>query len=373
MANIKYLAILVAVCLLVAPVVANPIWKTAQPDYPWSFPQDHWAHQGYKTEWWYFTGHLTATDGRRFGYQFTFFRVGLLTAKPDVNSEWAVRNLIMGHASISDLDRNDHRFSEVLYRATPLLGGFGAYPEPIIAWSRGPAGTEGNWQLQWNGNAFDFDMRDDAQNIAFSLSTQPIKPLIFQGLNGYSRKDKDAAAASQYYSFTRLHTSGQVSLDGVTWDVTGESWMDKEFSSNQLASHQVGWDWFSLQLDDQREVMLYMLRHQNGTIDFARGTVVKPDGKTTYLRQDDFTVTSQAQWKSPHTTGVYPAQWRISVPRENLEIEVTAEIADQENRSRLMATMHYWEGAVKILQQGKSVGKGYVELTGYGTSSRPAL
>lgn len=144
-------------------------------------------------------------------------------------------------------------------------------------------------------------------------------------------------------------------------------------STNQLASHQVGWDWFSLQLDDQREVMLYMLRHQNGTIDFARGTVVKPDGKTTYLRQDDFTVTSQAQWKSPHTTGVYPAQWRISVPRENLEIEVTAEIADQENRSRLMATMHYWEGAVKILQQGKSVGKGYVELTGYGTSSRPAL
>ncbi len=373
MSTIKFLVILVAICLLMTPVVSKQAWKTAQIDYPWSFPEDHWARQGYKTEWWYFTGHLTASDGRRFGYQFTFFRVGVLNAKSDTESEWGVRNLVMGHASISDLKQREHRFSEVLYRAMPMLGGFGTYPESTIAWSRGPAGTDGTWHLKWNGNAFDFDMQDDAQKMAFSLSTQPIKPLIFQGPKGYSRKDKNAASASQYYSFTRLQTTGQVQLDGKSWDVMGESWMDKEFSSNQLASHQVGWDWFSLQLDDQRDIMLYVLRHQNGTIDFARGTIVKPNGTSKYLGQNDFTVTGQARWKSPHTTGDYPSEWRISIPQEHLEIEVAAMMADQENRSRLMATMHYWEGAVKVLQQGQSIGKGYVELTGYGTSSRPAL
>jgi predicted secreted hydrolase len=358
---------------LLVPVAANAMWKTAQPDYHWSFPEDHWARQGYQTEWWYLTGHVEAEAGRRFGYQFTFFRIGVLAAKPDLDSSWAVRDLIMGHAAISDLDQNTHYFSEILYRATPLLGGFGTYPDPRIAWSRGPAGTDGNWQLRWNGDAFDVDMRDDAQHLAFSLSTHPVKPLVLQGPNGYSRKDREAAAASQYYSFTRLQTTGRIRIDGKTWAVSGESWMDKEFSSNQLAPHQVGWDWFSLQLDDQREIMLYLLRHQNGTLDFARGTVVKPDGQTTYLSHEAFRVTAEARWKSPHTSGAYPSQWRLVIPQEGLNLRIVAEMADQENRSRITSTMHYWEGAVRVQQDGKPAGKGYVELTGYGTSSRPAL
>ncbi len=361
------------VALLPGQILANAEWKTAHPDYRWSFPEDYWARQGYKTEWWYFTGHIEAENGRRFGYQFTFFRVGVLVKKPALDSAWVMRNLIMGHAAISDLDRNEHYFSEVLYRATPLLGGFGTYPEPIIAWSRGPAGTDGNWQLTWNGTAFDFSMKDDAQRIAFTLSTQPMKPLIFQGPNGYSPKDQDAAGASQYYSFTRLQTAGELRIGDQTWAMSGESWMDKEFGSNQLASHQVGWDWFSLQLDDRREIMLYLLRHENGTLDFARGTVVQPDGQTAYLERDAFTVTGQARWKSPHTTGVYPSRWRITIPGENLDLEIRADMADQENRSRMMTTMHYWEGAVQVLRNGQPIGRGYVELTGYGTASRPAL
>ena len=128
------------------PAAANN-WKQAQPDYAWSFPRDHWAHAGYKTEWWYFTGHLEGDDGRRFGYQFTFFRVGVLPTAPDTASAWTARDLIMGHAAISDLDGNDHRFSEVIYRAVPLLGGFGAWPDPLIAWSKSPAGTPGEWRL----------------------------------------------------------------------------------------------------------------------------------------------------------------------------------------------------------------------------------
>ena len=385
--------VLIALLILGAlnPAAADD-WKRAQPDYAWSFPRDHWAHEGYKTEWWYFTGHLTAEDGRRFGYQFTFFRVGVLPTAPDADSAWAAQDLIMGHAAISDLDGNEHRFSEVIYRAVPLLGGFGAWPQrasgasraqkrmqasevslPLIAWSRAPAGTPGKWRLSWNGSAFDFDMRDDAQGMSFSLSTRPEKPLVFQGPNGYSRKTQSGSGASLYYSFTRLRTSGHLSLNGQTWQVSGESWMDKEFFTSVLAPHQLGWDWFSLQLDDQREIMLFLLRRQDGTTDFASGTVVHPDGSTTYLDGSVFTVTSQAHWQSPHTEGIYPSRWSLSIPQEQLALEVVVEIADQENRSGLISTLHYWEGAVRVLQNGLQTGKGYVELTGYGTSSRPAL
>ena len=367
----RAIVVLLILCTL-CPVAAND-WKQAQPDYAWSFPRDHWSHEGYKTEWWYFTGHLRAGDGRRFGYQFTFFRVGVLPTAPDAESGWSARDLIMGHAAISDLDRNEHRFSEVIYRAVPLLGGFGAWPEPLIAWSRAPAGTSGKWRLLWNGSGFDFDARDDAQGMSFSLSTRPGKPLIFQGPNGYSRKTQSGSGASQYYSFTRLRTSGELSLDGQTWQVSGESWMDKEFFTSVLAPQQIGWDWFSLQLDDQREVMLFLLRHEDGSSDFASGTVVYPDGSTAYLDGNAFSIAGEARWQSPHTDGVYPSRWRLSIPREKLELEVMVEMADQENRSRLIDTLYYWEGAVRLLQNGTQMGKGYVELTGYGTSSRPAL
>jgi predicted secreted hydrolase len=358
---------------LSSSVADDVAWRLARPDYAWSFPQDHWARQGYKTEWWYFTGHLQATDGRRFGYQFTFFRIGILPLQPEVNSDWAAHNLIMGHAAISDLDQPGHYFSEVLYRAVPLLGGFGTYPEPQIAWSRGPAGTAHNWRLVWNGEAFDLAMHDSVRGFGFSLATRPGKGLVFQGPNGFSRKSEAPNKASQYYSFTRLQTSGHVTLGGKTWSVTGQSWMDKEFGSNQLGQDQVGWDWFSLQLHDQREIMLYILRGQNGTVDFARGTIVQADGRTVYLDRDAFRVTVHQHWKSPQTSSRYPSAWTLSIPREGLDFVVVPKLADQENRSRLLPTMHYWEGAVEILEQDRPIGNGYVELTGYGNASRPAL
>ena len=365
------LAALLFLCA-VFPLAAED-WKRAQPDYTWTFPRDHWSHGGYKTEWWYFTGHLRGEDGRRFGYQFTFFRVGVLPIAPTTGSDWSASDLIMGHAAVSDLDGNAHRFSEVIYRAIPLLGGFNAWPEPLIAWSRAPAGTPGKWRLSWNGSGFDFNVRDDAQGMSFSLSTRPGKPLVFQGPNGFSRKTQSGTGASLYYSFTRLQTNGRLSLDGRTWEVSGETWMDKEFFTSVMEPQQTGWDWFSLQLDDQREVMFFLIRQEDGSTDFASGTVIHPDGSTTYLDGTAFRVTVEEHWQSPHTGGVYPSRWRLSIPQEQLELQVVAELADQENRSDLIDSLYYWEGAVKLLQSGAQVGKGYVELTGYGTSSRPAL
>lgn len=364
---------LIAILWLAPGGATGVAWKVAQMDYVWSFPQDHWARSGYKTEWWYFTGHLQTATGRRFGYQFTFFRVGVLPAEPELNSDWRTTHLIMGHAALSDLSQKKHRFSEVLYRAIPLLGGFGRYPDTVIAWSRGPAGTNANWHLEWNGTAFDLSMSDVALGFGFALSTQPRKGLIFQGANGFSRKGEGTAAASQYYSFTRLKTVGSITLDGNSYQVTGQSWMDKEFGSNGLAENQVGWDWFSLQLDDRREIMLYILRDQKGDVDFAHGTVVDADGQVRYLNRDEFSIEVHKRWKSPKTSDIYPAHWNLVIPGTCLEIEVVPDMADQENRSRLVPEMHYWEGSVSVLQSREPIGKGYVELTGYGRSSRPAI
>jgi len=252
--------------LACAALVGAVDWEYAAPDYSWSFPRDHWAHREYRTEWWYFTGHLAAhgSPQRRFGYQFTLFRIGLLTEQPDLDSAWSTDSLIMGHAAVTDLEGREHRFSELLYRETPLLGQLGAFPDPLVAWVRGPVGTAEKWTLGWNGRAFDFAMADERQGIAFDLTTEPLKDLVLQGPNGFSRKGDEPEAASLYYSFTRLATEGSLRVDGEVLEVHGESWMDKEISSSQLAEGQQGWDWFSLQLADRRELMIYILRADDG-------------------------------------------------------------------------------------------------------------
>lgn len=365
--------------LLVAATLAaaqDTGWQAARPDYRWSFPRDHWAHPAYKSEWWYFTGQLTDTQdsSRHFGYQFTFFRVGVLPTAPDLESDWAASMLIMGHAAITDVTGGSHVFSEALYRAAPLLGGFGAEGDTMVAWSRGPAGTEERWTLRWRDGAFTFTMADRRRGIALNLSTGVSKPLVFQGPNGYSVKSAAGGLASEYYSLTRVATGGTLRIGGRDYTVNGTSWMDKEFGSNQLGRDQVGWDWFGLQLDDGRELMLFMMRDSTGATNFASATVVARDGATRYLGGGDFTVTSSAQWTSDSTKATYPARWTLSVPSERLELTVTPLVADQENRSEFLRRLFYWEGAVGIRDaSGRPFGRGFVELVGYGRGLRPAL
>ena len=356
------------------PGRSGTAWLAARPDFAWRFPRDHWSHPGYRTEWWYFTGHLTspADTTAQFGYQFTIFRIGLLPDAPSWRSTWAATDLVMGHAAVTDLRTGRHVFSEVLYRAVPLLGAFGGPWDPLLAWSLAPPGTPARWTLAWNGGGFDFAMRDDGQEIAFALSTRATKPLVFQGPNGYSRKGAADAAASQYYSFTRLATSGTLRVGPETLTVRGESWMDKEFGSNQLAGDQVGWDWFSLQLDDGRDVMLYVLRDAAGGASHANGTLVAADGRARWLEATDFSVVASARWRGPAGTE-YPARWRVRVPLAELDLEVAPRLADQENRSRLVPQLAYWEGGVDVRAAGRAVGRGYVELTGYGARTRLPL
>ncbi len=352
-----------------------PAWRPAAAGFDWQFPRDHFGHDGYRTEWWYVTGQLqTTTDPpRRFGFQFTLFKVGLTPESPALDSDWAAANLILGHAALGDLDRGVHRFSELLHREVPLLGEFGSSPGPRVAWSVGPAGTPELWSLDWNGAGFDFRAVDRAAGFSLALSTTPSRPLIFQGPGGLSLKSADGEAASLYYSFTRMAASGTVEIDGELLEVSGSAWADREFGSGQLARHQSGWDWFSLQLEDGRDVMLYILRGRDGTVDFGKGTVVDASGAVRRLEGGDWSVTARERWTSPETGATYPQNWELSIPGEELKLRVVSEFAAQENVSRRTG-LAYWEGAVKVEGvDGSPGGRGYVELTGYGERNRPGI
>jgi predicted secreted hydrolase len=346
-------------------------WTYADTAFEWSFPRDHWAHAGYKTEWWYFTGQLAdVTDStKRFGYQFTFFRVGVVPDSLTMNSAWAVTDLVMGHAAITDITTGEHRFSELVYRANGFLGAFPPAGDSLVVWSRAPTGTDELWKLSWEGGGFSFRAMDDRAGIALDLETRQTKPLLFQGPNGYSRKGEGPTAASLYYTLPRLATTGTVLVDGEEFTVSGESWMDKEFGSNQLAEDQVGWDWFSLRLEDGRDIMLYLLRDGDGDVDFARATLNTRQGAARYLSGDEFQIEALDTWRSQETGAEYPISWRLEIPAEGLSFTVVAEVPDQENVSRLVPNLFYWEGSVRITGiDGVRLGQGYVELTGYGSA-----
>jgi predicted secreted hydrolase len=372
----RWMAGAAAVLLAAGMAASAEAWRTASPGYRWSFPADHWPHRDYRTEWWYLTGDLRAHDDptRVFGYQFTLFRIGVRRERSPLRSAWAADTLILGHAAVTDVARSTHVFSDVLHRESPLLAALSLHPHPLIARLRAPAGTDAAWTLRWNGAGFDLAMRDDARGIAFDLATHPLRPVVLQGPNGLSLKSPTTGAASLYYSFTRMRTEGRLTVGGRTFAVRGTSWMDKEFSTSQLSPEQAGWDWFSLRLDDRRDLMLYVMRRAGGETDFRNATLVAADGRARSLPPGAWSVRATARWRSPSTDATYPARWTVQVPGEGIRLEVVPEVADQENRGRVPSSPYYWEGLVAVRDpEGRRRGRGYVELTGYGRGNRPPV
>jgi predicted secreted hydrolase len=361
------------VCLSCAVAGAAGDWRAASPGYAWDFPRDHHAHHDFATEWWYCAGQVAAdaSPTHRFGFHVTFFRIGLLPQPPLLDSVWATRGLVMSHCSLTDLATGEHLFSEALYRQIPLLGGFPAFPDTMLVWSLAPAGTDSVWDLSCAGTGFQVHVRDAAQEMGLSLRLEPRRPLVFQGPGGYSRKGASTGGASLYYSYPLLAVTGSLRWHGEDRRVAGTGWLDREFGSAQLDSSQVGWDWFSLQLDDGRQVMLYQLRRADGTVDHARGTLIDESGQPTYLTGEDWELTVTSRWHSERTDTTYPAAWRLRLPAAALTAQILPLAADQENVSQL-ARLHYWEGAVEVRGEGTG-GRGYVELTGYGPDNRPPI
>ncbi len=365
---------LAAALLLAASV--DPGWRPAEPYHRWSFPADQRAHPGYRNEWWYFTGTLEAIDapGRRFGFQLTFFRIGLVPEAPPLDSAWTASDAVMVHAAVTDVAAETHRFSEVLWRAVPLLGGFPSAPDPVLAWARAPPGTEGRWEVRLGRDGFRLEARDAAGGIALDLSLRPRKPPALQGPNGLSRKSAEEGYASLYVSLTRLATEGTLELDGRRVAVRGESWMDREIGSSQLAPDQVGWDWWSLRLADGRDLMLYVLRRKDGSASWRNGTLVERDGRVRLLGPEEWSTRALGTWRGAASGATYPSGWQVEVPGDGIRLTVTPEVRTAENRSALVPGLAYWEGPVRAVDgRGAAAGEGYVELTGYGEGARPRL
>ncbi|HSB68648.1 MAG TPA: lipocalin-like domain-containing protein [Candidatus Methylomirabilis sp.] len=359
------LAFLVSWRFTQVPGVSAAEFRLALPGYQFSFPRDHFSHDDYRTEWWYYTGHLRTQTGERYGYQVTFFRSGLAEAQANP-SRWAAKNLYMAHFAIADIPRKSFQYFERLNRGS--LGQAGASGKELRVWI-------GNWEASGDGTTQRLRAKEGEFGVDLALISQ--KPAVIHGENGISQKGEGRGHASHYYSLTRLKTEGTLTIRGKPVPVTGLSWMDHEFGSTQLDPGQVGWDWFSLQLDDGTELMLYNIRKTDGRPDpHSAGTWVGADARTVHLRQSDFSVEVLDRWQSPRDKGLYPARWRVSVQALGLDLAVTAAFPDQELDTAKSTQVIYWEGAVSAegTARGRPVtGEGYVEMTGYAEPFRKKL
>jgi len=366
---VRALAILAPLALVVpcngvhaaAPsgTIATPV-GFAHARVPWrfEFPRDHGAHFQFQSEWWYFTGHLRAADGRRFGYELTFFRYGLRPGerKPARGqSRWRGNQMYPVHLAVTDERGQRFVFDERFAREALGMGRASEGALDVAV---------GDWRLV-GGPVF--RMRAASANFGVDLVQVAEKAPAVHGHDGVSLKGSCATCASHYYSMTRLRTSGTLVYLGQRFSVDGVSWMDHEFGSDELQRDQVGWDWFSIQLDDRREIMDYRLRVKGGALTpESSGSLVDARGGVRYLRRDDVGVEVVGAWRSPRTGGVYPSGWRVRVPSARLDLSLVPVVLDQE-LSNLTGGVSYWEGAVDVNDavSGRHLGIGYVELTGY--------
>jgi predicted secreted hydrolase len=368
----KKIAFLFLCLLLLKTVAAHCVVAADQADFlsvtgPCNlvFPKDHGSHPGYRTEWWYYTGNLEAETANRYGFQLTFFRSQINAPGdekrwPQPPSVWRTRQIYLGHAAITDISKNRHLQSELMARGTLGMAGVSQKATGTLVFIK-------NWSADIGKDRHLLKTVTDA--FSCELRLKPAKPPVLHGQAGYSRKGSTPERASCYYSLSRLKTDGALTIGGKKTAVRGLSWMDHEFSTAPLEPGIIGWDWFSLQLSDQTEIMLYLLRNEQGRFSQASsGTFIDVSGRPRPLTKDDFEVDVLGSWKSPRSRAVYPTHWRLTVFPLAIQLTAKADISDQEMQTQATTGVTYWEGSISI--KG-SVGKypvkgsGYAELTGY--------
>jgi predicted secreted hydrolase len=325
------------------------------------FPDDHGPQPEFQTEWWYYTGNLESADGRRFGYQLTFFRRAISPTETARQSDWATNQIYFAHFALTDAKNNEHASTERFSRGAAGLAG--ATGNPFRVWIE-------NWNatsLNADGSTVKLFAENEGQSINLTLTST--KPPTLHGERGLSQKSVDAGNASYYISFTRMKTSGTVTINSEQWTVSGDSWMDHEWSTAVLGKDAVGWDWFSIQLSDNRELMLFQIRQRDGSIEpLSSGTLIESDGTTRHLTREEFKIDVLSTWMSNQTRATYPARWNVVVPTAGIRLELKPIVADQE----MNVSIIYWEGAVDVSGQSynKPVsGRGFVEMTGYAAQS----
>lgn len=321
------------------------------------FPEDHGPHPRFRNEWWYFTGNLATAQGRRFGYELTIFRSAIKPTPTPSPSAWRQEQFYTAHLALTDV--SGKRFYAVERHSRPALGLAGAQAQPFHVWLE-------DWQISavFDSTPFPIRLKATHGDIAIDLELEQGKSPVLQGDRGLSQKSAEPGNASYYYSLTRMPTRGNVRVSAEEHPVSGDSWMDREWSTSALGKDQIGWDWFALQLSDGRELMYYQLRRHDGGIgDLSAGTLVRPDGTTERLAKNDVRIEVLDRWRNAEGAD-YPARWRLELPERGLSLEIVPLLADQE----LKLSARYWEGAVSISGQQNGAplaGQGYVELVGY--------
>ena len=346
---------LLAFLLALAVCAPAQNYAPALPGYKFEFPRDYFNHENYQTEWWYYTGNLRAEDGHRFGFELTFFRQG--TSRAAGTGPWFVNDLWMAHMALSDIDGKQFHHEERLNRSGPGLAGVEV--RSALVWN-------GNWQAHIDEHHE--EIRGVGNDFEIALDLVPSKPPVIHGLDGVSQKAEGAGDASHYFSLTRLQTKGSIQVNGKSFQVEGTSWMDHEFFTGSMAADETGWDWLSIQLQDGTELMLYRLRHRDGSIDpYSSGSYVDAKGNTKHLGVQDFAMTPGKDiWTSAETKASYPLAWHISVPNLKVELDITTPLRNQELTASFGPS--YWEGTIDATgtRSGAPLhGAGYLEMTGY--------
>jgi predicted secreted hydrolase len=317
------------------------------------FPEDHAQHQGFRNEWWYFTGNLEADDGRHFGYQLTFFSIALKPPGPlpQPASTWDSDTLWMAHFAVTDRAGNTHQAFERFSRGNPGLAGVAQAPWRV--WLD-------DWQVQGRASpdTFPWQLQARAGEVELSLQLLPGKAPVLQGDAGLSRKSATPGNASYYYSYTRMPTQGELRVGESSVNVQGNSWLDREWSTSALDADQGGWDWFSLQLDDGSELMYYQLRTLQGAAHAASaGSFTDAAGQQQTLAAEDVRLAPLQEWTSPSGTS-YTTRW--SLEWQGRSVLVAAIVQEQ----WMNLSLPYWEGAIEVLdpQNGALLGRGYLEM-----------
>jgi predicted secreted hydrolase len=361
-----FLLMFLGATTLVGAAEHDQPFRRALPGYEFRFPADHAAHPDFRTEWWYYTGHLSTAQGRTFGFQLTFFRHALRRPDEVRRSRWALHTLYFAHLAVTDEEGGSFRFQEKVSRGS--LGLAGAETSRYVVWVE-------DWSARLEGQSH--RLTAGREEMGLDLTLVPSKKPVIHGRDGVSQKAEGEGYASHYYSITRLALSGTLAWQGRSYPVTGEAWMDHEFGSNQLRDYQVGWDWFSVQLDGGVELMLYLIRHRDGRIDStSSGTLVRPNGAAEHLALGAFQVEVLGSWRSKKSGVTYPSGWRLKVPQYELDLTLTPTLPDQELTTRKSTLVNYWEGSVRItgtVAGTPAAGRGYVELTGYDKEFKPDI
>ena len=338
--------------LRVASLLGEPSaagFHTADGVRPLEFPRDHGAHPRFRQEWWYLTAALEdAAGGGEYGVQFTLFRRAVAGDKGD--GPWRSAQAFLGHFALTDVEREYHVEAERFARGHPRLAGVRA--APFAAWIEG-------WRLESRGaTTWPMRLAARAETFGVDLVLRDTLPPVLQGDGGLSAKGPDAG--SYYYSVPRIAIEGTLRIDDREVEVAGRGWFDREWSTSGLGAEQIGWDWFALQLDDGRSLMLFQMRRHDGARGaYDQGILVSPDGSARTLSSADFALSAERVWRDDAGTR-WPIRWRLAVGDETFLVE--AAIKDQV----MDTSIRYWEGLVRVSDpMAQDLGRGYMELTGY--------